>query len=47
MIKNNHEHHEEYTVIFRRFIRRKNGYVDDARKHGLKAWPIRVYVDSK
>ncbi|MCP5472469.1 MAG: hypothetical protein H7A18_10410 [Sinobacteraceae bacterium] len=29
-------------VIFRRYIRRKDGTLDDAHKHGLKAWPIRV-----
>jgi len=29
-------------VIFRRYIRRKDGTLDDAHKHGIKAWPIRV-----
>ena len=29
-------------VIFRRFIRRKGGRLDDAHDHGLQAWPIRV-----
>ncbi len=29
-------------VIFRRYIVRKNGKVDDARAHGLRAWPIRL-----
>jgi hypothetical protein len=28
-------------VIFRRFIRRKDGTLDDAQKHGFRAWPIR------
>jgi hypothetical protein len=28
-------------VIFRRFIRRKDGSLDDAHAHGLRAWPIR------
>ena len=29
-------------VIFRRYRRTKDGRVLDARKYGLKAWPIRV-----
>ena len=32
-------------VIFRRFIRRKDGSLDDAQAHGLRAWPIRVGTD--
>lgn len=32
-------------VIFRRYIRRKDGSLDDAWAHGLRAWPIRVDGD--
>jgi hypothetical protein len=28
-------------VIFRRFIRRKDGTIADAWEYGIKAWPIR------
>ena len=33
---------EDVTVIFRRYRRTKDGKVLDARKYGLKAWPIRI-----
>lgn len=29
-------------IIFRRYIRTKDGRVLDAREYGRKAWPIRV-----
>ena len=38
-------HHDEPpkgNVIFRRYIRLKNGRVLDAHDYGLRAWPIRV-----
>jgi hypothetical protein len=34
-------------VIFRRYRRGKNGEILDARKYGLKAWPIKVCGDKK
>jgi hypothetical protein len=34
-------------VIFRRFRTLPNGQVLDARKYGLKAWPIRVGDDKQ
>ncbi len=33
---------DEYVVIFRRYRRTRDGRVLDARKYGLRAWPIRV-----
>lgn len=38
----NCETDERYEYIYVAFITRKNGFRDYARKHGLKAWRIRV-----
>ena len=37
----------DQPVIFRRYRKLPNGQILDARKYGLKAWPIRVGADSK
>jgi hypothetical protein len=33
---------DDYVVIFRRFIKGKDGRLLDARQYGKKAWPIKV-----
>jgi hypothetical protein len=38
---------KQQGVIFRRYIRRKDGSLDDAMAHGLRAWPIRVNGDKR
>lgn len=38
---------QSQNVIFRRYRRGKNGELLDARKYGLKAWPIRVSTEDK
>ena len=37
-----HNDDVEVIVIFRRFRRLPDGSVLDARKYGLRAWPIRI-----
>ncbi|WP_353192086.1 hypothetical protein [Pandoraea pnomenusa] len=32
----------QYDIVFRRFRRTKSGALLDARKFGIKAWPIKV-----
>jgi hypothetical protein len=36
-----------WTVIFRRYRRTKTGQLLDARKYGLRAWPIRVWIEAE
>ncbi len=38
---------DNVMYIYRRYITRKNGYRDDARRHGLKAWRIPVRQDKQ
>jgi len=33
---------DDYIVIFRRYKKDKSGQLLDARKYGLKAWPIKI-----
>ena len=35
-------HDDEFDLIFRRYRTLPNGTVLDARKFGLRAWPLRV-----
>jgi hypothetical protein len=40
-------HDDDFELIFRRFRTLPDGSVLDARKYGLRAWPLRVRRQAK
>jgi len=37
---------DEFDIIFRRFRKTATGQLLDAKKYGLRAWPIKVKKES-